>query len=198
MPRPTGRGELIAGAVLVGWSAAAAIVIALRPGPNTLDRWGFDWLAKSPDSALYLHTTDLGAAAVLAAGSVLAALVVVRRDRWRALACVAGPLGAALLVEYVIKPTVGRRYLGVLSFPSGNVTDVASLSTAWAVAVPARIRPFVVAVGVVVTAMMAIAVTGLRWHYPSDALAGAVLGAGTVLLVDGLLHLPAVTRQFRR
>ena len=35
------------------------------------------------------------------------------------------------------------------------------------------------------------AVIGLRWHYPSDALAGAAFGVGVVLLVDGVLHLVA-------
>lgn len=182
----------------MGWTMVTAIVIALHPGPNALDRWGFRSLSRSPGSALYLHTTKLGAAAVLAVGSIMAALVVVRRDRWRALACVAGPLAAALLVEYVFKPVVGRHYLGVLSYPSGNVTDVASLSTAWVVAVVPRARPFVAVVGAVATTMMAVAVTGLRWHYPSDALGGAVLGVATVLLIDGVFHLPAVNRKFRR
>jgi membrane-associated phospholipid phosphatase len=36
---------------------------------------------------------------------------------------------------------------------------------------------------------MVVAVIGLRWHLPTDALAGVVLGVGVVLLVDGLLHL---------
>jgi len=35
---------------------------------------------------------------------------------------------------------------------------------------------------------MVVSVIGLRWHYPSDALAGAVLGVGVVLLADGLAH----------
>ena len=37
---------------------------------------------------------------------------------------------------------------------------------------------------------MVVAVIGLRWHYPTDAVAGAVLGVGAVLLVDGVAHLP--------
>jgi membrane-associated phospholipid phosphatase len=37
---------------------------------------------------------------------------------------------------------------------------------------------------------MVLSVIGLRWHYPSDALAGVVLGVGMLLLIDGTVHLP--------
>jgi membrane-associated phospholipid phosphatase len=30
----------------------------------------------------------------------------------------------------------------------------------------------------------------LRWHYPTDALGGIAVGAGAVLLIDSLVHLP--------
>jgi hypothetical protein len=103
---------------------------------------------------------------VLGLGASAAALVVVGRDRRRAVACLAGLVVVALLVEYTFKPLVGRRFEGVLSYPSGNVADLAAVAAAWAVAV-----------------------IGLRWHYPSDALAGAVLGVGTLLLIDGAFHL---------
>ncbi len=46
--------------------------------------------------------------------------------------------------------------------------------------------------GTLATVAMAVAVTGLRWHYPTDALGGALLGVGIVLLVDGLAHLDRV------
>ncbi len=82
----------------------------------------------------------------------------------------AGPAAVAVLVELVIKPIVGRQFEGVLSYPSGNVADTAAVATAWTLAVGPRLRPAVAAVGVVVTLAMAIAVIGLRWHYPSDAL----------------------------
>jgi membrane-associated phospholipid phosphatase len=187
----------VAGAVLVGVSVAAALVVAAHPGPTRLDRWGFDAVAHSAGSALLIRITDLGDPAVLVGGSILAALVVVGRDRARALACVAGPLLAAVLVELVFKPLVGRHFEGVLSYPSGSVADIAALATAWAVAVPPRVRPAVVGVGAVAAVAMAVAVTGLRWHYPTDALGGAVLGVGTVLLVDGMLHHPRVGGRLR-
>ncbi len=188
-PHRAGSGETFAGVVLVGWSALAAFAVHVYPQQNGLDRLGFEWIAKSPDSTFYLRIADMGSAAALAVGSILAALICIRRDRWRALACVAGPLLCALSVEYVLKPLVARRFEGVLSYPSGNTADVAAFVTAWVLAVPSRIRPFFVVIGGIAVGAMVTTVIGLRWHYPSDALAGVALGVGVVLLVDGLLHL---------
>jgi membrane-associated phospholipid phosphatase len=180
--------EWLAGAILVAVSIVAAVAVSIHPGPNGLDRWGFRVVPNAHGSAVLVRITDLGSPVVLIAGALLAA-VVVRHDRLRAVSCVTAPLLAALLVEYSVKPLVGRHFEGVLSYPSGSTADVAALATAWAIAVPRRIRPPVIAAGVLVTGAMAVAVTGLRWHFPSDALAGAVLGVGTVLLIDGVLHL---------
>ena len=77
----------------------------------------------------------------------------------------------------------------MLTFPSGSVTTVAALATAWALAVPRWWRWLVVPTVTVVVGAVAWAVVGLRWHYPSDALGGAAFGVGVVLLVDGVLHL---------
>jgi membrane-associated phospholipid phosphatase len=183
-----GATETLVGAVMVAVSVVAAVAIAVHPGPNALDRWGFRVAPHSPHSAVLVKITDLGSPVVLIAGALLAA-VVVRHDRMRAASCLVGPLLAALLVEYSFKPLVGRHFEGVLSYPSGSTADVAALATAWALAVPPRARPAVIVSGALVTVAMSVAVTGLRWHYPSDALGGAVLGVGTVVLVDGVLHL---------
>ena len=114
---------------------------------------------------------------------------MVGRDRWRALACLAAPALATLVVEWCLKPLVGRRYVGVLTFPSGSVTTVAALAAAWALAVPRWLRWVVIPAVTVVVGAEVWAVVGLRWHYPSDALGGAAFGVGVVLLVDGVLHL---------
>jgi membrane-associated phospholipid phosphatase len=181
--------EAAVGAVMVAGSVLAAVVIAHHPEANRFDRWGFDLIPRSPRSELLDRITTLGTAVVLGLGAIAAALVVVGRDRRRAVACLAGLVVVALLVEYTFKPLVGRRFEGVLSYPSGNVADLAAVAAAWAVAVPARFRVLAIAIGAVVTASMMVAVIGLRWHYPSDALAGAVLGVGTLLLIDGAFHL---------
>ena len=120
---------------------------------------------------------------------ILAAVVVVSRDRWRALACLTAPVAAVVLTEYFLKPVVDRHYDGVISFPSGTTTAVSALAMVWVLAVPGRFRPVVAVVGAFVVGLECMAVVGLLWHYPTDAVGGAVFGAGVVLLVDGALHL---------
>jgi undecaprenyl-diphosphatase len=179
---------LLVGSLLVAVSVVAAVAVAYHPEATALDRLGFDLIPRTTRSSILIKITDLGAPLVLVLATVAAALLALGHDRRRALACVAGPVMVAFLVEYTLKPLVGRQFEGVLSYPSGNVADVAAVLTAWSLAVPSRYRGATVAIGVVLTGMMVVAVVGLRWHYPSDALAGLVLGVGVVLLIDGSLH----------
>ena len=132
---------------------------------------------------------------VLVLGTLLAAGLALRRDRLGPWPACAGHPWPRLLVELAIKPLVGRHFDGVLSYPSGNVTDVAAVATALALATcTAGSGPWSASSGLVATGAMAVAVTGLRWHFPTDALGGAVFGVGIVLLVDGVLHLPELAR----
>ncbi len=178
----------MAGALLVAATLVVAVTVHRHPGPNALDRSIFSAVGPAHHSWLLIHITDLGAVPVAVGGSVLAGLVAVGRDRRTALACLIGPVLALVLVEWVLKPTVARYYLGVLSFPSGTVTAVAAVATAWVLAVPWWLRIPVVLVGAGLVASASVAVIALRWHYPSDALAGGAFGVGVVLLVDGILH----------
>ena len=180
---------MAAGLILVGVAVLGGVLFAFRPGGDTLDRWGFTAVARTADTGALVRIVKLGDPLVLVLGTLLATALVVRRDRLRALACLVGPPLAAVLVELALKPLVGRRFEGVLSYPSGNVTNVAAVSAALALAAPARWRAVMVVLGSATTVAMAVAVTGLRWHYPTDALGGAALGVGVVLLVDGVLHL---------
>ncbi|HEY5097401.1 MAG TPA: hypothetical protein VII46_05100 [Acidimicrobiales bacterium] len=180
--------------MLVGASIVTAVAMAFHPGPNPVDHAGFSLVPRRSGSALLIQTSKLGRPLILVLGTLVAVLVAARRDRTRALACLVGPFLANLLVELAFKPLVGRRFEGVLSYPSGNVADVAAVATAWVLAVPRRGRPLAVLVGAVVTGAMTVAVIGLRWHYPTDALAGAAFGVGMVLTVDGVLDLPEVGR----
>jgi len=181
--------EAGAGTILLALSALAAAYIAGHQGPTPLDNWGFSVVPPSLHSRFLHGITGLGSLPALAIGSFLAGSLTSRRDGLRAVACLGGPLLAAALAEYVAKPLVGRQYLGVLCYPSGTVAVVSAVATAWVLAAPRRLRPMAGVASAMVVLLMADAVVGLRWHYPSDALAGAVLGVGPVLLVDGLLHL---------
>ncbi len=191
---PTAHRTLVAGAVLVGLAVLGGVIVGLHPGADVLDRWGFSAVARVPDRGALVRIVKLGEPVVLVLGTLLATALALRRDRLRALACLCGPPLAAALVELAIKPLVGRHFDGVLSYPSGNVTNVAAVSTALALATSGRARLVIGLLGAVATGAMAAAVTGLRWHFPTDALGGAVFGVGIVLLVDGVLHLPELAR----
>ena len=201
LPAPGGdasRNETIAGAVMVGLVLLAALWFRARPAPVFLDTWGVSFVHPDLTNPWWRHLTDLKSVSVLVAGSILAAVAVVARDRWRAVACLIAPILAVLLTEYFLKPTVARHYDGVISFPSGTTTAVSALAMAWVVAVPGRLRPAVAVLGAFLVGLECMAVVGLQWHYPTDAIGGAVFGAGVVLLVDGALHLSMGSERRRR
>ena len=163
-----------------------------------MDRAGLQLLPALTHASQFRVVTSLGTAPALALGSIGAALVAWRtwpEDRGRVVACLVGPFAAAALDELVVKPVVGRRYLGELSFASGHVTAVSAVVTAWALAVPRWARPLAVGIGTVLVVLMVLAVVALRWHYASDALAGIVFGSGVVLLVAGLFRIGSAGRR---
>ena len=113
------------------------------------------------------------------------------------------PLVAVLVVQDLAKPLVGRHIgiTGGTSYPSGTVAAVAALAMAFTLVVPRLLRPATAVVGAVATVGVSMAVIILRWHYPTDALGGIGVGIGSVLVVDGVLHIPwaiaALFRSFR-
>ncbi len=184
--RPGAEGAV--GLGLLAAVALAGVYLHLRPAPNALDRLGFRLQPADVHSGVMIALSHLGSLSVLVGGTLVGTVVAVRRDRLRAVACLAGPLVAVALCELVAKHLVGRQYQEELTYPSGTVTVVASVGTCWALAVPRRARWAVGALAVVLTALAVDTVLALRWHLPTDALAGAALGVGTVLAVDGALQ----------
>jgi uncharacterized membrane protein YhhN len=66
------------------------------------------------------------------------------------------------------------------------------------IAVPRRIRLFVIVIAAFVVGLELMAVVALQWHFPTDALGGVIFGAGLVLFVDGLVHLAVAADRRRR
>jgi undecaprenyl-diphosphatase len=110
------------------------------------------------------------------------------------------------LDERVLKPLFARTYLGYLSYPSGHTTAVSALAATVATLILGApqaagfrgLRIAVTAVSCMVVCVVAAAVTGLRWHYFTDTVAGAAVGIGTVCGVAMLLDLPQVRRRSQR
>ena len=186
--REESRRHLVWGAALLAAVAAAGCYFYFLPGPMFVDRWMLDLVGPSRNGTL-TGVVALRYPQVIVAGSVIAALVVLPKDRVRSLACLVGPPLALATCELVVKPLVGRHLGGGFSYPSGSTVGAAALTTAAVLAVPGRWRPVAAAIGAVYTLWMGVAVVALQWHFPTDAVAGVAYGAGVVLAMDGALWL---------
>ena len=124
------------------------------------------------------------AGAILVAGTLVVAFLVHRHpgpdalDQW--IFSAVGPAPHSSLLIHVAD-------LGAVPVAVGG-SALAAVATAWIVAVPGWLRVPVLVVGAGLVAWTSVAVIALRWHYPSDALAGGAFGVGVVLLLDGILH----------
>lgn len=132
-------------------------------------------------------------AATIAAALLLACLVR-RHYAEAAFVAISVPLAAAL-TELVLKPFIGQTSWGN-PFPSGHVTTVAALATAfivllanWHARMPRLLRPALAFVAIVIAAAVAVGVIGAQMHHVADIVGGAAVGTGTVLLIALILDL---------
>jgi membrane-associated phospholipid phosphatase len=192
--------EIVVGVLALGGAALAGLLLVHRPWPNRLDVDGFKLFPAEPSSRLYGAVAQAGSLRVLVVGVVAAFLACVWRDRGRAAVCLVGPALAVLVTERVAKPLVGRHVtaLGGNSYPSGTVTAATALALVIVLAAPRLARPLLGLIAIAVVAAVCVAVVGMRWHYPTDAMGGVLVGSGTVFLLDGLAHLPETVRAARR
>ncbi|MCC6832428.1 MAG: phosphatase PAP2 family protein [Thermoleophilia bacterium] len=128
----------------------------------------------------------LGAFVLAAAGAWLASEVLGRLD----------PLGGEAL-RYTIEGD-GTRLAAPGGFPSGHAAVTTGLAVATVLALPPRLRPAGVAVVVPVTAAVCTGIMALGWHYPSDILAGILLGIAAGAAVAASPLWPAEPSPGRR
>ncbi len=180
--------ELVAGTVLVLLVAMGGVYFVNRPSSGAVDGWVLD-VVPGAKVSWFTGVTALRYPWFIVLGAVVLFGLAFRRDRARAVACLIGPPAALLLCELVAKPLTGRTLGGSLSYPSGSTVGAAALATAAVLITSARWRTVVIVVASSYAAWMTVAVITLRWHFPTDALAGLAFGAGVVLVMDGLVHL---------
>jgi membrane-associated phospholipid phosphatase len=191
-----------------GMTLAACVIVVLvtgllfkgQTGPD-----GFDTAADSPVITFFrVRDGFLGwlvlpgslIPAIAVSAAIAAGCLIARRPNGAVLAVTAVP-AAAGLDDGLLKHLFHRTYLGVLSFPSGHTTSVAGMTATLAILllVPPQqartraVRVAVVATACLITIMVALGVIALRWHYFTDTVAGAAVGAGTVLGLALLLDL---------
>ncbi len=173
---------------------------------SAVDSWVMGLHIRSSTLELISQLGDLPAMTVMTAALALGCLAV--RRLTGALLAVIGVLIALGLTEDVLKPLVHRTITvdHYLTYPSGHTTALFALSTALAVVLlsPRSGRPHpavrivAVAVAVVLSCLVGIAMIGLDFHYFTDAIAGAAVGIGVVLATAFLLDVDVVRRWLGR
>jgi len=160
-----------------------------------------------PDRRAIAHrVADLGGAAAVFVIVVALVIWLYTRRRFRAIAlAVLGPAVAVVVTEYVLKPTVDRRLLGYVTYPSGHSTGVFSVATVIAVLLvgentrswlAARIASVVVLFAVCV--LVAVSLVAAGYHVPTDTVGGAGVAIASVLLLAVLIDAVADRRLTRR
>lgn len=195
--------------VLVGCCAVIVAGLPVLFAHNS----GLDWLDRSVDPRIQaMYGAHYGLLQRLAWPGQLvpvAALIVIiavtclvtGRANGAVLAVVAVPV-AIELTERVLKPLLGRTKLGFLSYPSGHATSMFALAAVLAVLMlnpPGRarrrvLRLIIPAAALVLACVVSTAMIALGFHYFTDTIAGAAVGAGTVVATALVLDLPGPRR----
>jgi membrane-associated phospholipid phosphatase len=129
------------------------------------------------------------------AGLTLAAVAIARRRPQRAVAVVAllvvTGLTTLLLKQLCSEPRVldvmGEGGPDRLAWPSGHATAAMTLALCAVLVAPPRLRALAVVLGGAFALAVGYAVMVLRWHYPSDVLAGFLVAGTWTSLARALL-----------
>ena len=90
------------------------------------------------------------------------------------------------------EPIPGIWPISAASWPSGHATAAMSLALCAVLAVPARVRPVVAALGAVFAVAVSYSFLTLTWHYPSDVFGGFLIAtAWTLVAIAALLTVRA-------
>ena len=186
----TSPEELIAAAHSACYAMQLSALIA-QAGPfdASVDRWFQSQLGLT--SPVLTALTWLGDPRPVTFITALIALGCAWTRWWRgvALAVLAVP-AASGLTEGILKPLIGRTIGGWLSLPSGHTTAVFSVATMGAILLSrTRAGRLLTVAAYLLAAAVAASMVAQGYHYFTDTIAGAGVGAGTVLtgalLIDG-------------
>jgi len=215
----TSRGRPLLGdyRARAGLALAACVIIVVTLGllfagqplpdgfDNAVDSPVVDFFGGRSGLLLWLAVPGTLIPAIAVSAVIAAGCLFAGRLNGAVLAVTAVP-AAAGLDDALLKHLFHRTYLGQLTFPSGHTTSAAALAATLAVLLlvpPQRAgtraaRVALVAVACVITAVVAAAVIGLRWHYFTDTVAGAAVGVGTVCALALLIDLAPGARRGTR
>ena len=195
----------LAAFVLVGWLAGELWVSII--GSSEAD--AMRSLAEQRSQTLIQTArviTWAGSGFVLVPLAVVYCLVLGRAGLWREAAAVALSLGGAMLIYDLTKTLTARARPSVehlqavtgSSFPSGHATQASAFWLSLVLALRAtRVTAVALRVAAIAATALVLGVAGSRVylgvHYPSDVLAGVILGSGWALWVRRCLY-PSAAR----
>ncbi len=194
--RARARWSLATGAAAVILSVLLGELLAARQNaPFAIDTaWMADIVAHRSaalsTSSLVMNFIGGGWFGVLVVPSlsVLGLGLLRRREAatYYAMAAVASALATQLLKHFFDRPRPPEMqvFSDLGSFPSGHVANAAMIAVALAMVFR---RPWIFALGIAYTILMALSRTYLGAHWLSDTVGGALLGAGVAILVSAPL-----------
>jgi undecaprenyl-diphosphatase len=193
----------IAAFVLAGWAIGEVWISAI----GSTEQDAMETLATGrtePWITLARVITWAGSAFVLVPLAVVCCLLLARVGRRRPALAVALSLAGGVLIASLVKQLTSRPRPVVVhlqavtgsSFPSGHSTQAAAFWVALALAL--RCAPFSRSVARVSAIGALLLTLGVAWsrvylgvHYPSDVVAGLLLGGSWAVFVAYVLHAPA-------
>jgi len=201
MPRSRALKLVAVAWVGLGVVAAFGLVVTQDRSPlDAFDRWGRqaeDWADNHSALVTLLRLVEVSFATVgMVVWTTLAVVAVLSRRRYRAAAFAVAVMIATSLVTTGVKVTLARGrpdwqdatdLLSSKSFPSGHASASAALAgilvfLAWSFLRRPAARWTVTALAVVMWVVVCLDRVLLGRHYPSDVVAGSVLGFSMVLL----------------
>ncbi|OLT43081.1 hypothetical protein BJF85_03075 [Saccharomonospora sp. CUA-673] len=121
---------------------------------------------------------------VVAAVLLAVAVTALRRGRPEVAAlAVLAPALAITVNTFLSKPLFDRWYDEHLAYPSGHTVSLVTAVTVLAAATAGRVRTVVLAVGAVLTALAAVGMAGLGYHYVTDVVGGAAFAVAVTTAV---------------
>lgn len=180
----------LAAFVLIGWAAGELWTSAIGSSEAALMR---EVAAQRSQAATDLAriVTWAGSAFVLVPLALLSCALLLRSGLRTQAAAVALSLGGAMLISDAVKGLVARprpavehlQSVGGFSFPSGHATQASAfwLSLVFAAAsagAPATLTRLMAAAAALIIVLVGLSRIYLGVHYPSDVVAGILLGGG--------------------
>jgi undecaprenyl-diphosphatase len=185
------RGRAVAvalGAVVV--LLALAVVVQGETVGTGFDRSVDGWFSAHVGFGTALWFADLGSEAVVSLLMAAAVFACVALGSARgAVLAVAGPLLAAGLTEFVLKPAVDRRMYGYYAFPSGHTAGFGSVMVVVVIVLlgPARgvirtrVRRGVITAALMLAVCCMLGLIAARFHYATDVVGGLSLVLASVI-----------------